>query len=78
MLTFVWYKLDMAPKKDSKLNQNFRRYSRNLFKKQVGDLDGWIKENKKDITEIKSSYLKGLKFHYLSNMKEVTDIAIAQ
>jgi ATP-dependent Lon protease len=35
-------------------------------------------ENKKDITEIKDSYLKGLRFHYVGNMKEVTDIAIAQ
>ncbi|OUV75309.1 MAG: endopeptidase La [Flavobacteriales bacterium TMED123] len=35
-------------------------------------------ENKKDITEIKASYLKGLRFHYVANMKEVTDIAIAQ
>ena len=34
------------------------------------------KENKKDIREIKASYLKGLKFHYVSNMKEVTDNAL--
>ena len=34
------------------------------------------KDNKKDIGEIKVSYLKGLKFHYVSNMKEVTDIAL--
>ncbi|MEE2700488.1 MAG: endopeptidase La [Bacteroidota bacterium] len=34
------------------------------------------KENKKDIGEIKESYLKGLKFHYVGNMKEVTDIAL--
>ncbi|HEY9169130.1 MAG TPA: endopeptidase La [Lutibacter sp.] len=33
-------------------------------------------ENKKDIEEIKESYLKGLKFHYVSNMKEVIDIAL--
>ena len=34
------------------------------------------KDNKKDIGEIKVSYLKGLKFHYVSSMKEVTDIAL--
>jgi len=34
------------------------------------------KDNKKDIGEIKASYLKGLKFHYVSSMKEVTDIAL--
>ncbi|MBC8265647.1 MAG: endopeptidase La [Flavobacteriales bacterium] len=34
------------------------------------------KNNKKDIGEIKASYLKGLKFHYVSSMKEVTDIAL--
>ncbi len=33
-------------------------------------------ENKKDIEEIKESYLKGLKFHYVNTMKEVIDIAI--
>jgi ATP-dependent Lon protease len=35
------------------------------------------KNNKKDIGEIKASYLKGLKFHYVSSMKEVTDIALS-
>ena len=34
------------------------------------------KENKKDVAEIKAKYLKGLKFHYVSNMKEVVDIAL--
>ncbi|MDP3312510.1 endopeptidase La [Lutibacter sp.] len=33
-------------------------------------------ENKKDIEEIKQSYLKGLKFHYVSEMNEVIDIAL--
>ncbi|MFA5298960.1 MAG: endopeptidase La [Lutibacter sp.] len=33
-------------------------------------------ENKKDIEEIKESYLKGLTFHYVNTMKEVIDIAI--
>ncbi|MGI9551511.1 MAG: S16 family serine protease, partial [Aurantibacter sp.] len=34
------------------------------------------KENEKDILEIKQDYLKGLKFHYVTNMHEVIDIAI--
>jgi ATP-dependent Lon protease len=33
-------------------------------------------QNKKDIEEIKSSYLKGLKFHYVTDMREVLSIAI--
>jgi len=33
-------------------------------------------ENKKDIEEIKESYLKGLTFHYVNNMKEVIEIAL--
>ena len=33
-------------------------------------------QNKKDIEEIKSSYLKGLKFHYVTDMTEVLSIAI--
>lgn len=33
-------------------------------------------KNKADISEIKEEYLKGLKFHYVTNMKEVLDIAI--
>lgn len=33
-------------------------------------------ENKKDIEEIKESYLKGLKFHYVNTMNEVIDIAL--
>ena len=33
-------------------------------------------DNKKDIQEIKAEYLKGLTFHYVSEMKEVIDIAI--
>ena len=33
-------------------------------------------QNKKDINEIKSDYLKGLKFHYVNEMSEVLDIAI--
>ena len=34
------------------------------------------KENEKDITEIKKSYLKGLKFHYVTDMHEVIDFAL--
>jgi ATP-dependent Lon protease len=33
-------------------------------------------ENQKDIEEIKPSYLKGLKFHYVSDIREVLDIAL--
>jgi ATP-dependent Lon protease len=35
-------------------------------------------ENKKDIEEIKESYLKGLTFHYVTEMKEVIDIALTK
>lgn len=35
-------------------------------------------ENRKDILEIKESYLKGLTFHYVSEMKEVIDIAVTK
>jgi len=34
------------------------------------------KDNEKDILEIKQDYLKGLKFHYVTHMHEVIDIAI--
>ena len=34
------------------------------------------KENEKDILEIKESYLKGLKFHYVTEMSEVIDLAL--
>ena len=34
------------------------------------------KDNQKDIDEIKPQYLKGLKFHYVENMKEVINIAL--
>lgn len=36
------------------------------------------KENEKDILEIKKDYLKGLTFHYVSEMHEVIDIAITK
>ena len=35
-------------------------------------------QNKKDIDEIKPSYLKGLKFHYVSEMVDVLSIAITE
>ena len=35
-------------------------------------------ENKKDIDEIKQSYLKGLKFHYVTEMHEVIEIALTK
>ena len=35
-------------------------------------------DNKKDILEIKENYLKGLTFHYVSEMKEVIDIALTK
>ncbi len=34
------------------------------------------KENEKDVLEIKESYLKGLKFHYVSTMEDVIAIAV--
>ena len=33
-------------------------------------------ENKKNVDEIKDSYLKGLKFHYVKDIREVLDIAL--
>ena len=35
-------------------------------------------ENRKDILEIKESYLKGLTFHYVSDMSEVIEIAVTK
>jgi ATP-dependent Lon protease len=34
------------------------------------------KENQKDIEEIKASYVKGLRFHYIDEMKEIKDLAL--
>jgi ATP-dependent Lon protease len=36
------------------------------------------KENEKDILEIKESYLKGLTFHYVTEMKEVIELALTK
>ncbi|MBS9774323.1 MAG: endopeptidase La [Tenacibaculum sp.] len=35
-------------------------------------------ENKKDVDEINQTYLKGLTFHYVTEMKEVIDIALTK
>ncbi|MAD98078.1 MAG: endopeptidase La [Flavobacteriaceae bacterium] len=35
-------------------------------------------ENRKDVNEIKESYLKGLSFHYVTDMKQVIDIALTK
>ena len=34
------------------------------------------KQNKKDILEINERYVKGMKFHYVNKMKDVTDISL--
>ena len=34
------------------------------------------KENQKDIEEIKADYVKGLTFHYVSDVKEVLEVAL--
>jgi ATP-dependent Lon protease len=36
------------------------------------------KSNRKDILEIKENYIKDLKFHYVSEMKEVIDLALTK
>tara|TARA_R110000787_G_scaffold271939_7_gene379271 strand:- start:149 stop:2605 length:2457 start_codon:yes stop_codon:yes gene_type:complete len=36
------------------------------------------KDNEKDIAEIKESYLKGLTFHYVTDMSEVIDLALTK
>ena len=33
-------------------------------------------ENMKDVKEINAKYVKGLKFHYVNNMKDVLDIVL--
>ena len=35
-------------------------------------------ENRRDIEEIKPEYLKGLKFHYVSDMQDVINIAVTK
>ena len=34
------------------------------------------KENEKDILEIKPAYLKGVTFHYVEDIRQVTDFAL--
>ena len=34
-------------------------------------------QNEKDIEEIDASFIKGLKFYYVKNMKQVLDLALA-
>ena len=34
------------------------------------------KENQKDVDDIPAQYLKGVQFHYVSNMLEVLDLAL--
>lgn len=36
------------------------------------------KSNEKDILEIKESYIKDLKFHYVTEMKQVIDLALSE
>jgi ATP-dependent Lon protease len=36
------------------------------------------KSNRKDILEIKEDYIKDLKFHYVSEMKEVIELALSK
>ena len=36
------------------------------------------KENEKDINEIKTEYLEGLTFHYVTDMQEVLQLAVTQ
>ena len=36
------------------------------------------KENKKDIEEIKPEYLKGLDFHYVTDVREVLELALSK
>ena len=35
-------------------------------------------ENKKDVQEIKESYLKGLTFHYVTDMRQVIELALTK
>jgi len=36
------------------------------------------KQNEKDVVEIDSTFIKGLKFHYVKTMKEVLDLALEE
>jgi ATP-dependent Lon protease len=48
-----------------------------LAAKRAGITDVILcEENRKDIEEIKADYIKGLTFHYVSDVKEVIDLAL--
>jgi len=48
-----------------------------LAAKRAGITDIVIcEENRKDIEEIKSTYLKGMKFHYVNDIMQVIDFAL--
>ena len=50
-----------------------------LAAKRAGITDIVIcEENRKDIEEIKNTYLKGLKFHYVTDIMEVINFALLQ
>jgi ATP-dependent Lon protease len=36
------------------------------------------KQNEKDVEEINKAYIKGVKFHYVTEMNEVIDFALAK
>ena len=58
------YKFGDVIEQAKKIDKRFRSYN---------DL---TKENKSDIDEINSSYLKGLKFHFVTEMSDVIDLAV--
>jgi len=35
-------------------------------------------QNQKDVDEINKAYIKGVKFHYVTNMNEVLDLALSR
>lgn len=48
-----------------------------LAAKRAGITDIIIcEENRKNVEEIKATYLKGLKFHYVTDIMEVLDLAL--
>ena len=51
-----------------------------ILTKEKGKIKELIlcKDNEKDIKEIKDNYLKGLKFHYVTDMSEVINIAVTK
>ena len=54
-----------------------RSQRKNSSRKRAGIKEYILcKDNKKDILEIKQEYLKGLTFHYVTDMEEVIHLAI--